>query len=365
LKYRFDGKQKGLAFGVYPDISLKDARERRDEARKLLAKGVDPAEQRRAQKAAKQEQAANTFEAVTGKWFAKWETEVTAGTAKDQRERLAKHITPILGNVPVAGIDARKVMDALRPLEARGTSDTLRKAKTAISMIMRFAIQHGWAQTDPVPNLKGAFKAAPEKHMAAITDPVEVGRLLRAIDAYQGQPEVMAALKMAPLVFVRIGELRRAKWADIDLDKAEWKYLVSKTRTEHLVPLSRQAVAILRELQLLTGHRDLVFPGLVSGKPISDATINRALQRMGYDTRTEMTGHGFRALARTLLAEELRFPPEIIEHQLAHRVPDVLGRAYNRTKFLKERKHMMQEWADYLDRLKAGASVLPFPERAA
>jgi integrase len=272
-----------------------------------------------------------------------------------------KHIVPILGALPISEVTAPKVLSALSPLEERGTGDTLRKAKMAISQIMDFAVQgeRGGIEHNPVPSLRGAFKAAPEKHMAALTRPAEVGALLRAIGDYRGQPEVMAALKLAPLVFTRIGELRTARWEDIDLEKAEWRYTVSKTKTDHLVPLARQAVQILRDLHPISGHKTLVFPGLVWGKPISNSTINQALRRLGYDTQTEMTGHGFRAMARTLLHEELHFPPEVIEHQLAHSVPDALGTAYNRTKFLKERREMMQAWADYLDQLKKGADVIP------
>jgi integrase len=243
--------------------------------------------------------------------------------------------------------------------------DTVRRTKGNISQIMDYAVITGRASFNPCPSLSKALQKTQNKHMAALTKPAEVGTLLRAIDEYQGQPEVMAALKLAPLVFVRIGELRTARWVNIDLERAEWRYTVSKTRTEHLVPLATQAVAILRALQPVSGHRELVFPGLISGKPISNSTINQALRRMGYDTKTEMTGHGFRAMARTLLAEELHFPPEVIEHQLAHSVPDALETAYNRTKFLKERKAMMQAWADYLDRLKAGAEVIPLHGTAA
>jgi integrase len=361
MKYRFGGKEKLLAFGAYPDVSLKEARERRDEARKLLANGTDPGAVKKAQKAAGLERAASTFEAVAGRWFEKWRTEVAGRTAKSQRERLEKHVMPTLGAIPVSEIDAPKVLAALKPLEEQGAGDTLRKAKIAIGLIMRFAVQHGLAQGDPVPSLRGAFKAAPVRHMAAILDPVKLGQLLRDMDAYTGQPSVCAALRLLPMLFCRPGELRTAKWADIDLARGEWKYTASKTRKAHLVPLPLQAVVILEELHPLTGHdkSGFVFPGLTPGKPISDAALNSALRRMGYDTQEEQTSHGFRATARTLLAEELGFPPEVIEHQLAHAVPDALGTAYNRTKYLKERRAMMQAWADYLDKLKRGADVIP------
>jgi integrase len=267
---------------------------------------------------------------------------------------------PVLGLLPIVDIDAPKVLAALKPLEARGTGDTLRKAKMAISQIMDFAVQHGWANRNPVSSLKGAFKTTPVKHMAAIIEPLKFGKLLRDIDHYPGSPSVSSALKLLPMVFCRPGELRNAKWADIDLDNAEWKYTASKTKTAHHVPLSHQAVAILKALCPITGHdkTGLVFPGQRPGRPLSDAALNAALRTMGYDTQTEITGHGFRATARTLLSETLGFDPLVIEHQLAHAVPDTLGTAYNRTKYLPQRRAMMQAWADYLDRLKAGAEVI-------
>jgi integrase len=212
---------------------------------------------------------------------------------------------------------------------------------------------------DPCASLRGAFQKGETKHYASILDPVEVGALLRALDSYTGLFSVRAALRLAPLVFVRPGELRAARWENIDLDKGIWRYFVTKTKTDHLVPLSRQAVAILRDLHSISGGGEYVFPGVKSGMPLSDATLNKALRGMGYNTQTEITGHGFRAMARTLLAEELGEIPEVIEHQLAHKVPDVLGTAYNRTKYLKQRQPMMQVWADYLDKLKAGADVIP------
>jgi integrase len=227
---------------------------------------------------------------------------------------------------------------------------------------MRYAVGTARAERNPVLDIDAtALQASRVKHMVSFTEPARVAELLRAMDAYRGTYTVKAALRLAPLVFVRVCELRSARWKDIDLDRAEWKYTVSKTKTEHLVPLSIQAVAILRELHPMTGDGEHVFPGARLNRPISDMTINRALQSMGYDTQTEITGHGFRAMARTLIAEELHYPPEVIEHQLAHSVPDALGTAYNRTKYLKERKAMMQEWSDYLDKIKAGAAVLQFP----
>jgi integrase len=258
----------------------------------------------------------------------------------------------------LADITAPMVLSVLRRIESRGVIDTAHRAKEHISMVMRYAIATGRAERDPCPDLRGALRSVTPQHFPSLTSPAQVATLLRSIDAFQGTYWVRAALALAPLVFVRPGELRTAKWDDIDLEKAEWCYTVSKTKTNHLVPLARQAVGILSDLRPLTGHHEYVFPGRDPKKAISNATINAALTRMGYDTKTEMTGHGFRAMARTLLAEELHFPPEIIEHQLAHAVPDALGTAYNRTKFLKERKVMMQAWADYLDKLKSGADVI-------
>jgi integrase len=231
--------------------------------------------------------------------------------------------------------------------------------------VFRYAIATGRAVRDPSPDLRGALPSAPAaNHFAAITDPLLVGELLRAIDGFKGSFQVQCALRLAPLLFVRPGELRRAQWADIDLEAAEWRYTVSKTKTDHLVPLAAQAVDILRELLPLSGHHAHVFPGRDPQRPMSDAAINAALRRMGYDTKTEITGHGFRAIARTILHEELNIRPEVIEHQLAHNVSDTLGTAYNRTKFLKDRKLMMQVWADYLDKLKRGAEVISFRSEA-
>ena len=231
---------------------------------------------------------------------------------------------------------------------------------------MRYAIATGRAERDPCPDLRGAIPSPKETHRAAITEPTKVGEMLRAFDAFQGTFVVKSALLLAPLVFVRPGELRQALWADIDLDRAEWRYHVSKTKTDHLVPLSRQAVTILRELHDLTGRGRYVFPGARGNdRAMSEAAVNAALRRMGYDTKAEITGHGFRAMARTILHEELHQKPEVIEHQLAHKVSGALGTAYDRTKFIKERTAMMQLWADYLDKLKAGAQVIPLHGTAA
>jgi integrase len=343
-----------LALGIYPDVCLKEARARLDHARKLLAHGVDPCAERKAQKAAKLERAANTFAAVACEWHEGWKPGVSSSVQSRTWSMLARDIIPIIGDMPISSVKAPQVLRVLRRMEARGLGDTVRKAKGCISQIMCYAIATERIEYDPCPSLNKALKKTESKHMAALTDPARVGEFLRAAVGYTGSHVVRAAIMFTPLVFVRPGELRSARWKDIDLDRGEWRYTVTKTRTEHLVPLSRQAVAILRELFKLTWNSEWVFPSVRRGRPMSNATVNRALQTMGYDTKTEVTGHGFRATARTLLAEELNFPPEVIEHQLAHTVPDVLGTAYNRTKYLKQRQEMMQVWADYLDTLKAG-----------
>lgn len=352
LKYRVDGKEKRLSLGVYPEVTLKDARDRRDEARRLLSQGIDPSEQRKAAKAAQAELDANVFEAVGREWFAKKLSGWAPGHAEKIRARLERDVYPWLGKRPISKITAREVLEVLRRIEARGTLETAHRAKCNISQVMRYAISTGRAKRDPCPDLKDALPPIKESHFPAITDPHAVGELIRAMDGFRGSFVVRCALLLAPLLFVRPGELRKAEWAGIDLVKAEWRYFVTKTKTDHLVPLSRQALVILRELYPMTGHRRYVFTGRDPQKPMSEAAINAALRRMGYDTKTEITGHGFRAMARTILHEELGERPEVIEQQLAHAVPDALGAAYNRTKFLKDRRAMMQTWADYLDGLK-------------
>ena len=359
-KYRFGGKEKLLAFGVYPEVSLTEARERRDAARKLLANGADPGEVKKAQKADDKLRAENPFEIVCREWLEAKRAVASPAQVKKAKARLEKDVFPWLGGRPVNEITAPEILAVLRRIDARGARYTAHRAKSEISQVFRYAIATGRAERDPCPDLRGAIPPAKSEHMASITDPEGVAELLRAMDAFSGTFPVQCALRLAPLLFVRPGELRQAEWKDINLERGEWRFLVSKTNTDHLVPLSTQAVAILRELHPLTGQGRYVFPGARDTKvPMSNATVNAALRRMGYDTRTEITGHGFRAMARTILHEELHQKPEVIEHQLAHQVPDTLGNAYNRTRFLKERTVMMQIWADYLDRLKAGARVLP------
>ena len=266
---------------------------------------------------------------------------------------------PWLGDRLITEITAPEILIVLRRIDERGARYTAHRVRSQISQIFRYGIAIGVVANDPAKDLIGAIPPARETHFASITDPNKVGEMLRSFDAFAGTFPVLCALKLAPMLFVRPGELRQAEWTDIDLDKGEWRYKVTKTDTDHLVPLSTQAVSILRELRAMTGRGRYVFPGArTTARPMSNAAVNAALRRLGYDTRTEITGHGFRAMARTILHEELHQKPEVIEHQLAHSVPDALGTAYNRTKFLKERKAMMQLWSDYLDRLKAGAEVI-------
>jgi len=360
LHYRFEKKQKLLSLGVYPDVSLKDARERRDEARKQLAAGIDPGENRKAVKAAKAERGANTFEVIAREWIQKQASLWTETNKSKVTKRLEKNVFPWLGKQPIEDITAPELLKVIERIENRGVIDTAHRALQTCGQIFRYAVASGRAKFDPTPNLHGALTPVRKKHYASITDPKKVGELMRAIKDYQGDLVVRYALRLAPLVFVRPGELRNAKWAEIDFEKAVWlipaERMKMKANGDHIVPLSRQAIEILTELKAITGKRELVFPGtLTSKRAISDNTINSALRRMGY-TRQEMTGHGFRAMARTILDEVLHVRPDYIEHQLAHAVRDPNGRAYNRTAHLPERKKMMQDWADYLERLAANAT---------
>lgn len=349
-KYRFAGKEKRLAHGPYPDVTLADARERREKARKLLANGVDPGQHRQAEKAAGVERAANSFEVIAREWLAKrdwvpsYASKVTAWLEND--------VFPFIGGRPVADLTAPEFLRVGRRIEERGAIESAHRVMQNCGQVMRYAIATGRADRNPVADLRGALAPAPENHHAAIVDPEGIGALLRAIAGYRGNQVTRLALQLAPLVFVRPGELRQAEWSEIDLEAAEWNIPAHKMkmRQPHLVPLSKQAVAILEELQQLTGHFRYVFPGGRSPKrPMSDNALTAALRRMGYE-QGSMTVHGFRAMARTLLDEVLHFRPDYIEHQLAHAVKDPNGRAYNRTSHLAERRKMMQAWADYLDR---------------
>lgn len=358
MDYRFEGTRKTLSMGVYPDITLKDARARRDDARKLVANGIDPSENRKAQKAARADSVANSFEVVAREWFAKFAPSWVESHASRIMQRLERDLFPWLGSRPIAEISAPELLTVLRRIEGRGAIETTHRALQNCGQVFRYAVATGRAERDPSGDLRGALAPVKETHFAAVTDPKQVGELLRSLDGYEGSLIVRCALRLAPLVFVRPGELRNAEWTDIDLDAAEWRYMVSKTETPHIVPLARQAVEILQELQPLTGRSRYVFPSArTSGRPMSDNAILAAMRRLGI-SKDEMTGHGFRAMARTILDEVLGFRPDYIEHQLAHAVRDPNGRAYNRTAHLGERRRMMQEWADYLDQLRSGAAVV-------
>jgi len=359
LKYRFNGKEKRLALGVYPDVSLALARERKQDARTLLAKGVDPSENKKAVKTAKFEKSENSFEVVAREWIASHMANKAASHRDKVVRRFELYIFPWLGNKPIADITTPQILETIKRIEKLGILETAHRALQTCGQVFRYAVQTGRAIRDITADLKGALPPSRTVHMASFTEPNEVAELLRAIDGFKGTLTVQCALRLAPLVFVRPSELRMAKWIDIDLEAGEWRYLVSKTKTDHLVPLPRQAIEILREIHPLSGHGKYVFMGGHSPlKPMSESAINAALKRMGYDTKTQITGHGFRAMARTILHERLNIDPHIIEHQLAHKVPDTLGAAYNRTKFIEQRKSMMQLWADYLDSLKASAVIV-------
>ena len=362
--YRFAGKRKTLSMGVYPEVGLKAARDKRDEARRLVADGIDPGENRKIQKAALLERAENSFEVVAREWYAKFSPNWAASHSSKIIRRFEREVFPWLGGRPIAEINAPELLRTIKRIESRGILETAHRTLQNCGQVFRYAVAHGLCERDPSGDLRGALPPVKGRHFAAIVDPEGVAKLLRSFDEFNGSFIVLCALKLAPLLFVRPGELRQAEWAQIDLDAGEWRYTVTKTDTAHLVPLASQAVAILRELQPLTGHRRYVFAGRNPKQPMSENTVNAALRRLGYDTQKDITGHGFRAMARTILHEELHFEPAVIEHQLAHSVPDALGTAYNRTKFLKERKVMMQVWADYLDKLRAGAAVIPIPMKA-
>lgn len=366
LKYRIGGKEKRLSLGTYPEVGLKEARERREEARKLIAQGIDPSAHRQAAKAAKTAEYANTLEAIAREWYAQKAPTWEAITAKKELSRMEKDLLPWLGERPIAAITAPDLLAVLRRIEERGAKDTAHRVKQLAGQIFRYAIATGRTTHNPVPDLQDALLPVRQVHRAAMTDPKQVAELLRALDGYGGTLVVKCALRLAPLVFVRPGELRNAEWSEVDFDKAEWNIPAEKMkmREPHLVPLSAQAIAVLREVQPLTGNGRYVFPHpRTAQKPMSDNAILAALRRMGFSNK-EMTGHGFRAMARTILDEVLGERPDFIEHQLAHAVRDPNGRAYNRTAHLAERRRMMQRWADYLDGLKAGAEVLPFKKPA-
>jgi integrase len=366
LKYRFGGKEKRLSLGTYPDTGLSDARGKRDAARKLLAAGVDPGEQRKATKAAGAERSANSFEVVAREWHAKQSATWVELHASRIMLRMENDIFPWLGSRPIADITAKEFLATVNRIVERGAVESAHRVLQNCGQVMRYAIATGRAERNPVTDLRGALPPVKQTHLAAITDPQAIGGLLRAIDVYKGSFVTRCALQLAPLLFVRPGELRQAEWVEFDLDAAQWNLPAEKMkmREPHLVPLAPQAVAILRELHALTGRGRYLFPSSRSPqRPMSNNGVLSALRRMGYGTE-EMSGHGFRAMARTVLDEVLHFRPDYIEHQLAHAVKDPNGRAYNRTAHIAERRKMMAAWADYLETMKVGGSVVAFARTA-
>ncbi|MBW2651209.1 MAG: tyrosine-type recombinase/integrase [Deltaproteobacteria bacterium] len=364
FKYRYGGKEKLLALGLHPIVGLSDARQRRDYAKRLLEKGVDPSINRKAVKTARKEAAENSFEVIAREWHDHKKTEWSTDHAATILTRLEKDIFPWIGGIPLTGVTAKDIKGVVDRVKSRGTIEAARRLLTIINQVFTYAIFTDRANFNIAVGLKGYLPPSSKtrKHMAAVIDPKELAPLLHAMDSYQGGFVAQCALKLLPLFFCRPGELRHMEWREIDFQAEEVTIPGSKMKmkSDHIIPLSTQSIAILKELQSLTGHGTYVFPSTRSfSRCMSDNTINAALRRMGFDGDT-VTGHGFRATARTLLHEVLQMSPYVIEAQLAHRVPDALGAAYNRTTHISERRKMMQTWADYLDELKAGAVVMPF-----
>ncbi len=367
-RLRRDGRDTEQSYGPYPEVTLAQAREAHREARSLLRQGINPIEARRRHRAAMRAEAlaAVPFEAVAREWFSVRKDEWAPGYADKVIRRLETDVFPYIGPMPIATLTPPEVLAVLRRIEGRGVLETAHRALVNIGQVCRHAVASGRAVSDPTRDLRGALKRPLTKHFAAITDPEHVGSLMRAIEGYAGTAVVRAALRLAPMLIVRPGELRFTRWEEVDLERATLTISPRRmkrtqqgklTGNPHIVPLPKQAVAILSDLKLLTGRNGgMVFPGERDHeRAMSENTVNAALRRMGYDTQKEMTGHGFRAMARTILDEKLGFEPAIIEAQLAHAVKDALGRAYNRTQHLQKRVEMMQAWADYLEALRAAA----------
>ena len=357
LRYRIGALEKLISLGAYPDVTLKRARERRDEARRLIADDIDPSAQRKVQRAA----LLDTFEGVAKEWLALQSKSLAPETLSILGARLNSALYPYLGSRPVAAITAQELLIALRRIEARGRHETAHRVRALAGRVLRYAVATGRAQHDVAADLKDALAPVKSHNFASVTDPARVGELLRAIHGYSGHPVTALALKLAPLVFVRPGELRAAEWAEFDLPGAEWRIPGARMKMGelHIVPLARQAIAILRELEPLARGGRYLFPSLrTRERPMSENTINTALRRLGYSSE-EQTGHGFRSMASTLLNEQ-GFPPDVIELQLAHTERNKVRVAYNKAQRLPERRKMMQAWADYLDGLRAGGNVVPF-----
>lgn len=354
-QYRIAGTEKVLALGTYPDVPLKVARERRDEARKLIAAGVDPGVKRKAEKIAR----ADTFSAIAKEWLDLQRKKFSPATLVKAEWTFDEPLNPYIGSRPIREITPPELLVPLRKLEGRGKHETAHRTKQRAGQVFRYAIATGRAERDPSADLKGALAPVVVRHHPAITDPKGIGELLRAIHAYRGQPITEAALKLAPLVFVRPGELRKAEWSEVDLVNGEWRIPAHKMKLpeQHIVPLAKQAIAILRELEPVTGLGRYVFPCMRGeDRPMSENALTAALRRMGY-SGDQMTWHGFRSLASTQLNEQ-GFEPDWIEAQLAHAERNDIRAAYNYAKYLPQRRKMMQAWADYLDGLRLGPSVL-------
>jgi integrase len=367
LKYRILGREKRLALGKYPDVSLALAREKRDAARRQLAAGIDPGEHRKVTRLASVERASNSFEVIALEWVSKRSKAWGESHRTKTVAWLESDLFPWLGARPIGEITAKELLATIKRVESRGAVDKAHRLLQHCGQIFRYAVAAGVAERNPAADLREALATAQTKHRAAITEPKAIGGLMRAIDAYEGGLVVRCALRLAPLVFVRPGELRTAEWAEIDLDAAEWNIPGSKMkmREPHLVPLSAQAVQVLTEIQALTGRGRYVFPSARSPRrPMSDNAVLSALRIMGFP-KDVMSGHGFRAMARTVLDEILGFRTDHIEQQLAHAVKDPTGRAYNRTKHLAERRVMMQKWADYLEELRDGGNVISITRKPA
>lgn len=353
MQYRHAGKPKRLAFGVYPEVSLADARAKRDAARAVIREGRDPAAERKAAKARTVLDSGITFGAIAAEWLSKQAATMSDATMRKAQWMMA--LSQPLDALPLSSITAPDVLAVLRKIEAAGNNETAHRVKQRIGQVFRYAIATGRANRDPSADLRGALAPPVSKSRAAVTDPAQVAELLRAIAGYQGQFATCCALKLSPLVFVRPGELRHAEWTEFDLDAAEWRIPAHKMkmREAHTVPLAPQAVAILRDLHPLTGGWRYCFPSLrTADRPMSENTINAALRRLGYDKET-MTGHGFRAMASTRL-NEMGWAPDVIERQLAHAERNKVRAAYNRAQHMAERRKMMAAWADYLDALRDG-----------
>ena len=370
MDYTHASKRKTLALGVYPEVSLAKARKRREEARELLAEGLDPSAAKRAEKLATRVAAVNTFEAVAREFHATQASGWSPRYATRWIERMEKDLFPYIGKLTLPAITAPVLLDALRKVEKRGANETAHTLRQTAGQVFRYGVQTGRCERSPVTDLHGALKPIVVKHMAAVLEPAKAGELLRAIDGYTGQPMTKAALALSALLFQRPGNIRQMEWTWIDFDKALLtipsqdmkRRLAQKLNGRpHFVPLAPQAIAILKELQPLTGHGRYVFPSLRTGeRAMSDNTINAALRRMGFAS-DEMSAHGFRAMARTLMIERIPgISADVIEAQLAHGKSGPLGAAYDRAEFMEQRRRMMSEWADYLDKLRMGAEVIQF-----